>query len=549
MLANEIPWVPGVVPNDRPFQPTESTNFVPVSGSGGYTLSIIEFDDQGAFQDRGQYQALQQWLKARQGKRLVVVVFVHGWNDNAAWNNGSLGTFKQTLANLARSANPGAGTAEEDRELLGVYLGWRGLSFYGLKVLERLTFWNRKAAAARVAQGPVRDVLGLLGQATRQQDGSLLVTVGHSFGSEILYTALAQALIVASATPAERKVPATAADLVLLINPVFEATRYLPIADNVRRRRRGNGAVAEQEPLLVSLSASNDYASRWAFRWARLLQPLLEATRTPEQRQALVNTIGHIDALQTHDLSRQPGGSTVCTPRPGVPKENPFWVVRAEPPVIDGHSGALTPPVIQLIEDLIGRHLKATRRAGLDKPAAPVPVQAPAVAKPVPAPEPKPEPKPVVLEVPPAPEPVPAPPPEPVIIETPAPLPPPVVEAVAAVQPAPEPAPEPVAEAAPEPVAVEPVAPPEPVVLEPVATVAPLPAAPEPVIEAAPAPVELPAAPPPLTTSFELPADAVVTLAEPEPTPPPPPAPRATPSGVLAHGSRRTGGKGSGRRK
>jgi hypothetical protein len=50
------------------------------------------------------------------------------------------------------------------RPVLGVFVAWRGLSWYGPASLpvDYLTFWSRKEAALRVALGSVRELLGKL---------------------------------------------------------------------------------------------------------------------------------------------------------------------------------------------------------------------------------------------------------------------------------------------------------------------------------------------------------------------------------------------------
>jgi len=62
-----------------------------------------------------------------------------------------------------------------------------------------------------------------------------LIIVGHSFGGMVVYSALAQSLIEAASSIAPH-VGTRFADLVLLVNPAFEAVRYLPIFDLLKER-------------------------------------------------------------------------------------------------------------------------------------------------------------------------------------------------------------------------------------------------------------------------------------------------------------------------
>jgi len=63
---------------------------------------------------------------ANKGERgAVVVVFVHGWNNDASPRNqrhGSLAGFRRTLGSIARQAESQA----PGMPLVGIYLGQRG---------------------------------------------------------------------------------------------------------------------------------------------------------------------------------------------------------------------------------------------------------------------------------------------------------------------------------------------------------------------------------------------------------------------------------------
>jgi pimeloyl-ACP methyl ester carboxylesterase len=82
-----------------------------------------------------------------------------------------------------------------NRHVIGIFVGWRGLSFYA-GWLTNLTFWNRKTAALRVALGSVRELFARLRRFRESHDSdSTLVIVGHSFGGLVVFSALAQSLV------------------------------------------------------------------------------------------------------------------------------------------------------------------------------------------------------------------------------------------------------------------------------------------------------------------------------------------------------------------
>jgi hypothetical protein len=110
-----------------------------------------------------------------------------------------------------------------ERPVIGIFVGWRGLSIYGAW-LTNLTFWNRKTAALRVALGSVRDLFGRLRQFRQRRDkDSTLVVVGHSFGGLIVYSALVQSLVELALFSEIDHIEPSFANLVLLVNPAFEA--------------------------------------------------------------------------------------------------------------------------------------------------------------------------------------------------------------------------------------------------------------------------------------------------------------------------------------
>jgi hypothetical protein len=374
----------GLVPN-KPHQNPAGA----VSTEDGYTLAIVEFDDQGVCYDRRQMLALAAAVEALRGQGAVILVFVHGWTHNGSSNDDNLAAFRKILAQTALDA---AG-----RPVLGVFVAWRGLSWYGPSwlPLEDATFFSRKEAALRVALGSVRELLGRLrefrvDESTKPNTPEpVLVIAGHSFGGLIVYSAVAQSLIEAAATPLGRVVPAFA-NLVLLVNPAFEAARYLPVFEQIEN---DHGFVPNQPPVFVSVTGQNDRATGCAFPIGETLGSLGESTRTRRERQALINTMGHLRCMLTHDLSA-PGVNVPVSQQahpgpaksarrtnlvtseqaewtsshgarlrrlPGVPTNNPFWNVRATPAVIDGHNGIFGDAFIGFVHDLVATHMAHTR--------------------------------------------------------------------------------------------------------------------------------------------------------------------------------------------
>jgi hypothetical protein len=224
-----------------------------------------------------------------------------------------------------------------------------------------LTFWDRQQAGLRVSLGAPRELFGRLRQfrKERQRQGSapLLVLIGHSFGGMIVYAALAQSLIEAASTQSVKIVPSFA-DLILLVNPAFEAVRYLPVHDILKGRGEGS-FLSNQNPVFVSVTATDDWATGLAFPGT-------------EEKQALIHTIGHLPWMLTHALS----DAAPTTPDPTTQEiagcwlkglrfdpHNPFWVASATPKIIDGHNGIWLQPFRDFAAALVTGHMRTAREA------------------------------------------------------------------------------------------------------------------------------------------------------------------------------------------
>jgi pimeloyl-ACP methyl ester carboxylesterase len=384
-------WRVGIAP-DEARQPVD-----PHAGRAGlnddYRLIVVEFDDQGTGYQPEQMAALQSALDGLQGQNAIVLVFVHGWKHNARHLDPNLASFKLVLQQTARAEH--AVRAENRRPVLGVFVGWRGLSFYW-GWLTNLTFWNRKTAALRVALGSVRELFGRLRYHRRANPDSVLIVVGHSFGGLVVFSALAQSLIEIATFDTATSTEPSFANLVLLVNPAFEAARYLPIHLLVDGRQ-----FQRQPPVLVSVTARNDDATGKAFPVGAWLGSRWEHTRSRMQAEALVRTMGHLDWMRTHDLTaqgkglpksfdvelgsaaratdeelsaeRKPSDVGYAERRQGWERHfqggavlkhlakdpsNPFWVVRASPEVINGHNGIFGDVFLGFVRKLVAEQLR-----------------------------------------------------------------------------------------------------------------------------------------------------------------------------------------------
>ena len=337
-----------------------------------YELAIVEFDDQGRCYDRRQMDAMAARLDAlapedpSRGQDVIVVAFVHGWKHDARSDDDNLSAFRVLLKETVDFEKATSAASVKPRPVLGVFVGWRGLSDFGLgDAVANATFWGRQAAGQRVAVGSVRELFGRLRhyRNRRRKDvgNPLLVIVGHSFGGMIVYSALAQSLIQAASAPVGNVTPEFA-DLVLLVNPAIEGARFLPIYDLVT----GAGFQArttKQLPVFICAQADNDQPVGIVFPLGNAGHAIDEAAIGDLEKECVTHALGFVPSFRTHALAGPMGSQPFVLNPPGSAQANPFWVVGAAKEVIDGHGGIWQTPFLQFIASLVFQHVQASRKA------------------------------------------------------------------------------------------------------------------------------------------------------------------------------------------
>ena len=337
-----------------------------------YELAIVEFDDLGRCYDRGQMDGVASrldglvWQVAEQDEQdVILIVFVHGWQHDARSDDENLSAFRvllsETVDHETRQASPGA----KPRPVLGLFVGWRGLSDFGLgDVVADATFWGRQAAGQRVATGSVRELSGRLRHYRnhrRNRGGNpLLVIVGHSFGGMIVFSALAQSLIEAASAPVGRLTPGFA-DLVLLVNPAIEGSRYIPIYDLVTSAAF-ELRTTKQLPVFICAQAENDLPVGMVFPLGNAGHAIDEASIGDLEKECVTHALGFVPSFRTHALAGPTGDEPFVLSPPGTAQADPFWVVGAAKEVIDGHGGIWQTPFLLFIASIVFQHVQASKQ-------------------------------------------------------------------------------------------------------------------------------------------------------------------------------------------
>jgi len=296
--------------------------------SQDYMLAFIELDDQGQLWQRKQMdKVLTKVATDLIEQDALVVVFVHGWKHSAKVGDDNIQSFRKSLMRLSAMESAISNSmGMQPRKVTGIYLGWRGGSV-SWPVLKNLTFWERKETAHKVGYGATTEVLGRLellrntkhaiDRKEGKESGTRLAVVGHSFGGAVVYSALSEILeygFVHTEGP-QGFVSDTIgfADLVVLINPAFEAMRYANLSDMATERGH---YFPGQLPVLAILTSESDGATKYAFPMGRWFSTLFEKERKAERYNAVLQqteiidqgvanqtAVGHFDHYKTHYLS------------------------------------------------------------------------------------------------------------------------------------------------------------------------------------------------------------------------------------------------------
>ena len=294
-----------------------------------YYLGFVEFDDQGQVRERNQMQnVLNKFYDMASQEEVLLITFVHGWHHNAAPDDNNVKSFQKLLGQISRVESQSSQLSSRPaRKILGLYIGWRGESIE-IPYVNDLTFWERKNTAENVGLMGVTEVLLKLEEIVNVKAGmgekpkpvnSRMVVIGHSFGGAVVFTALQQVLNDRFMNSQPGKTFSSDAkgfgDLVVLVNPAFEAMHYATLYDISQQYCRNY--TPSQLPKLAILTSETDLATKWAFPAGRFFSTLFETHSTLarhycknnkavameiQEGQADRTAVGHFKPYQTHYL-------------------------------------------------------------------------------------------------------------------------------------------------------------------------------------------------------------------------------------------------------
>jgi hypothetical protein len=320
----------------------------------------VELDDQGEFWDIAQLRAAVRHVQETSDANpqgVFTVIFIHGWHQQATWEKGRL---PWLVDQIRRSASHAVAYAREHDlpaapPVIGICIGWRG-EVFDAPLVKHLDFWNRLLAARRVASIDMTEALARLIEATGSNPNSQCIVIGHSMGGAILERVI-EPFLANRLIAGDELVADGAVDLVVFANPSIEALYTKQLIDLFKRRKvtlvKEKIETGERNPspgpLLVTLSAENDVASRivfpagqWFASWFAKYREY-DDPAAPSQKYMMKRTAPHTCLLShvVEDLGPDQGGSGFrVTRHPESCNDTPFWVVRV-PGTVMSHHGDL----------------------------------------------------------------------------------------------------------------------------------------------------------------------------------------------------------------
>lgn len=409
--------------------PLERITFnVDESTKAKFLVASFELSDKGyLFRPTQAAQISRLVRKESNGDGTIVIALVHGWKHNATPCDDNLSCFRSVLRRVAAEETLLAkAKGRAPRAVIGAYVGWRGLS-YCSEPAKEFSFYDRKRQAHWNGQLKARDILQTLRTVVAEMNDtreagtppSRLITVGHSFGAAVVFSAVAPELIEDLEFKRERATRKGLrtlepiepfGDLVVLVNPAFEAQRYAVFDRAINDiQREGRSFDPKQKPVLVTISSEGDGATHYFFPVGQGLNLVFQPLKLLRFWSWGLHTmtVGNYPPYRTHDaLARTPaeaksrrereasshtcyGGvlrdPTVCdcsnevnlneliarletappakgTPygnvdlraREGLPKNNPFWVIKASKGVIKDHGDLFNPTLVTFLYEVVG---------------------------------------------------------------------------------------------------------------------------------------------------------------------------------------------------
>jgi hypothetical protein len=373
-----------------------------------YTINYVEYTDKGTpfdpkkddpYDSKELDDAINQIIAAYDdGKQYpLVVVYVHGWQNNASELSGDVVKFRGFMSRLADDYP--VGQPGQAPQVVGIYLAWRGLTFTVEPFKHILSYWPRRRVAKKIGRTGIFDAVEKIKDAVNRnpvvRQNTILVFAGHSFGARVLENAidgldvnkkrgfmlkyLDQMHETAKKAREEGRAISNEklfylsnmpADLVVYVNAATSSAKTIEQVRQIQNDcRSSSDPICMADPFYLAFTSTNDLATGIVMPVANLVFPdlvsdklhLISAANSPWMHTHRAPEPGYPQG----DARCFPEGDVICfdiagkNPPPTkyylprivekiqVPATHmdPFWIFNVHSNLVNGHGDVWNPNV------------------------------------------------------------------------------------------------------------------------------------------------------------------------------------------------------------
>ena len=397
---------------DQTCSPSPCINLPARVPGPGWELAFVEFKDNGDPWDVRQTNEavkLIEQAKADNGGAAIVLVYVHGWKNNAndapPPKEKDVEKFKHALNAVAKDFSR-LSQGGKLPPLVGIYMGWRGGTL-NAEPGKTLSYWFRRAVGRRVGRKGLFDSMTRIIDTAKPpgETRTKLIVVGHSFGARLLENAVDE-LDARNRTegrmlawqrslpdqPTGMRAQEPPVDLVVFVNAATQSSISEKTIKRLKDKKTvfyGSGLSAEDckddptgeqrrecrpIPLYLAVTSTGDTATRFVL-------PIANAVIPPAPLPLRLRAAAFTSRLRSHEVEEVPCPPVVpyrCGPsgdrefcfesmrderrtcyevkrKSGGSNRTPFWAMTVDPRVIKDHGDIWTPNVVDLFSAILIR--------------------------------------------------------------------------------------------------------------------------------------------------------------------------------------------------
>ena len=249
----------------------------------------LEYNERGQKFEGDRQMAVIRRAIDTSDKPIYLVVYVHGWNNNAdttsVQKEFDTVTFPYLLARRSFQ-NP-------DMNIIGVYVGWRGAKYkyFPAKFLTPLD--GARTADTIGSYGEVRgDLIALAKRVEKSTHSGYSLIIGHSFGGRLLSRAFMDDLADIESID---DWPLGSRSLLMCLNPAISAKAFDKVFNKADENKAGL-----QRPVWLNVTSKDDFTTRRLYPLARFIGQNLSTE--PVSANQTHKTIGHYEPYLSYEL-------------------------------------------------------------------------------------------------------------------------------------------------------------------------------------------------------------------------------------------------------